>query len=123
MISPLQVLPQWVKKQREAAGELVLTSVAELDQIIIVLLETSMFVGGVLGFFLDNTIPGSPEERGITAWNSQHKSKARTEGEASTYDLPLVMPCLSRVGWARYIPFLPVFDAKLWSLKRRSTTV
>ena len=28
-----------------------------------VLLETSMFVGGVLGFFLDNTIPGTPEER------------------------------------------------------------
>ena len=29
-----------------------------VDQIIRVLLSTSMFVAGFLGFFLDNTIPG-----------------------------------------------------------------
>ena len=49
-----QVLPQWMKKH----PELVLTGSAEFDQILKVLLETSMFVGGFLGFFLDNTIPG-----------------------------------------------------------------
>ena len=38
---------------------LVLTGVDELDQIIRVLLSTSMFVAAVLGFSLDNTIPGS----------------------------------------------------------------
>ena len=30
----------------------------ELDQVIKVLLGTAMFVGGILGFVLDNTIPG-----------------------------------------------------------------
>ena len=30
-----------------------------LDQIIKVLLSTGMFVGGFLGFLLDNTIPGN----------------------------------------------------------------
>merc|ERR1712154_407998 len=87
------VLPQWVKKQREMKTELglelELTSVRELDQIIIVLLETSMFVGGFLGFFLDNTIPGTPEERGIIAWNNQYRTDKKTDGEiSSTYDLP-----------------------------------
>ena len=40
--------------------DVVLTGVGEgkLDQILKVLLETSMFVGGFLGFLLDNTIPG-----------------------------------------------------------------
>lgn len=31
----------------------------ELDQVLQVLLTTSMFVGGFFGFILDNTIPGS----------------------------------------------------------------
>ena len=30
----------------------------EIDQILMVLLSTSMFVGGLAGFILDNTIPG-----------------------------------------------------------------
>lgn len=33
--------------------------VAELDQILTVLLTTEMFVGGSLAFILDNTIPGN----------------------------------------------------------------
>jgi len=35
-----------------------ITGVVELDQVLQVLLTTSMFVGGFFGFFLDNTIPG-----------------------------------------------------------------
>ena len=35
-----------------------ISGVQEIDQIIVVLLKTSMFVGGFFGFFLDNTIPG-----------------------------------------------------------------
>lgn len=34
------------------------SGVTELDQVLQVLLTTSMFVGGFLGFILDNTIPG-----------------------------------------------------------------
>lgn len=33
--------------------------VVELDQMLQVLLTTSMFVGGFFGFILDNTIPGT----------------------------------------------------------------
>ncbi|MFD1512224.1 uracil-xanthine permease family protein [Halomarina rubra] len=37
--------------------------------------STSMAVGGIVALFFDNTIPGTPEERGITAW------EALAEGE------------------------------------------
>ena len=69
-----QVLPQWMKKNHDVkltcSSEL--TCVSELDQIIKVLLETSMFVGGLLGFLLDNTVPGTREERGLVAREAQH---------------------------------------------------
>jgi len=44
--------------------------------------STSMAVGGVVALFFDNTIPGTPEERGVTAW------EALAEGE-DDYDSPL----------------------------------
>lgn len=34
------------------------SGIVELDQVLQVLLTTSMFVGGFFGFVLDNTIPG-----------------------------------------------------------------
>lgn len=34
------------------------SGIVELDQVLQVLLTTSMFVGGLFGFILDNTIPG-----------------------------------------------------------------
>lgn len=32
--------------------------IKELDQVIVVLFTTHMFIGGFFGFILDNTIPG-----------------------------------------------------------------
>ena len=34
------------------------TGVDVLDQVITVLLGTSMFLGGIIAFILDNTVPG-----------------------------------------------------------------
>jgi len=100
------VLPQWIKKHQDVE----LTGSAGFDQILKVLLETSMFVGGVLGFLLDNTIPGSPEERGLVAWAAQHREMDGCEEKAKCYDLPMGMPWLSRQAWASYVPFLPTFS-------------
>ena len=74
-----------------------------------------MFVSGFLGFFLDNTIPGTDEERGITAWTAQlsEESDEHDSGNsASCYDIPFItkylrtLPCLS---WTKYLPFSPTF--------------
>uniref|UniRef100_A0A8C4SGL4 Si:dkey-106n21.1 n=1 Tax=Erpetoichthys calabaricus TaxID=27687 RepID=A0A8C4SGL4_ERPCA len=61
--------------------------IRELDQVIIVLLTTNMFVGGFLGFFLDNTIPGTEKERGIKEWR---KTGQDTQGNKDDvfYELP-----------------------------------
>uniref|UniRef100_A0A8C5TXV3 Solute carrier family 23 member 1 n=1 Tax=Malurus cyaneus samueli TaxID=2593467 RepID=A0A8C5TXV3_9PASS len=47
-------IPSWASKN----STLLETGIIQLDQVILVLLTTSMFVGGLLGFILDNTIPG-----------------------------------------------------------------
>ncbi|XP_053374414.1 solute carrier family 23 member 2-like isoform X2 [Mercenaria mercenaria] len=85
-----------------------------VDQILSVLLSTSMFVGGALGFILDNTIPGTDEERGIKKWR-----KLTLEDEESTggsrmhiYDLPLIQNYLDNVQIFKYIPFCPAFMRK-----------
>lgn len=47
-------VPIWVRANSSSIN----TGVEELDQIFIVLLETSIFVGGVVAAFFDNTLPG-----------------------------------------------------------------
>ncbi|XP_038563616.1 solute carrier family 23 member 1 isoform X2 [Micropterus salmoides] len=78
------------------------TGLAELDQILTVLLSTEMFVGGFLAFCLDNTIPGSRQERGLVEWRSSSSS-------SSSYDLPLGMGVVRRTRWLRRFPISPTF--------------
>ncbi|XP_069001402.1 solute carrier family 23 member 1 [Embiotoca jacksoni] len=79
------------------------TGLAELDQILTVLMSTEMFVGGFLAFCLDNTIPGSRQERGLVGWRSTSSSSS------STYDLPFVMGVVKRTRWLRWFPISPTF--------------
>lgn len=48
----------WETVHRSTGDKRVFSGVAELDQILTVLLSTEMFVGGFLAFCLDNTMPG-----------------------------------------------------------------
>ena len=50
-------LPEYLKDQEGQEG-ITYFGNDVIDQIIHVLLRTNMFVGGVAGFVLDNTIPG-----------------------------------------------------------------
>ena len=83
-------MPNWItKKQAEEKFEL--TGVDELDQIIIVLLSTSMILAGMMAFVLDNTIPGTDEERGVLARPSQAAkvgNKLANGNDTSCYDPP-----------------------------------
>ena len=45
------------------------SGVKEVDQVVHILLTTHMFVGGFLGFFLDNTIPGKLKWTGVISSN------------------------------------------------------
>uniref|UniRef100_A0AAQ5X1R9 Solute carrier family 23 member 1 n=1 Tax=Amphiprion ocellaris TaxID=80972 RepID=A0AAQ5X1R9_AMPOC len=75
----------------------------KLDQILMVLLSTEMFVGGFLAFCLDNSIPGSRQERGLIGWRSSDSSSS------CTYDLPVGMGVVRRTRWLRRFPISPSF--------------
>ncbi|RVE63449.1 hypothetical protein OJAV_G00136390 [Oryzias javanicus] len=80
------------------------TGVPELDQILTVLLSTEMFVGGFLAFCLDNTIPGTRQERGLVGWGS-----SSTSSSSSSYDFPVGMAVVRRTRWLRRFPISPSF--------------
>lgn len=82
-----------------------------LDQLMSVLLGTSMFVGGTIGFILDNTIPGTLEERGILRWRQKDESwTASGDNVNSVYDLPCIQKYLNKLTITRYLPFCPNFQ-------------
>ncbi|XP_061858520.1 solute carrier family 23 member 1 [Colius striatus] len=85
------------------------TGVPELDQILMVLLTTEMFVGGTLAFILDNTIPGTQEERGLVQWKAGAHSDSGSSANLSSYDFPVGMSVVRRSRWLRHVPICPVF--------------
>ncbi|XP_007903282.1 xan_ur_permease domain-containing protein isoform X1 [Callorhinchus milii] len=98
------VIPNWMNKHPDA----IQTGVLPLDQVIYVLLTTSMFVGGFFGFFLDNTVPGSEKERGILTWKEAHIKEGDTACDTACYDLPFGIGTKCCTGsWRRFLPFCP----------------
>ena len=69
-----------------------------------------MAVGCFVALVLDNTIPGTIEERGLKAWR-QHLSDDGDEqfqtAPIKVYDLPFCFQRLSNLKVAKYLPFLP----------------
>ncbi|CAH1781302.1 unnamed protein product [Owenia fusiformis] len=101
------VIPRWLYQSPGA----IRTGNTELDQALLVLLKTAMFVGGVTGFILDNIVPGSEEERGIRGWREHTIAEDGVNVMDKTievYDLPWITPFLKRHA-PRWIPFLPSF--------------
>lgn len=89
------MLPKWVENNEDA----IKTGSDVLDQVIVVLLETSMFVSGFLGFLLDNTVPGTKEERGLVAWRAQIESSDSADLDSAAhkcYDFPFGMKQLRK---------------------------
>ncbi|KAM4875617.1 solute carrier family 23 member 1 isoform 2-T2 [Thomomys bottae] len=85
------------------------TGIPEVDQILTVLLTTEMFVGGCLAFILDNTVPGSPEERGLIQWKAGAHANSATSASLKSYDFPIGMGIVKRIAFLKYIPICPVF--------------
>ncbi|XP_039249475.1 solute carrier family 23 member 1-like [Styela clava] len=102
-------LPNWVSSNENLLD----TGIVELNQVVLVLLKTGMFISGLVAFILDNTIPGTDEERGILKW--KQRTNALTgdvveEDRKEEYDLP--GPCSQRlyaVNAFRYVPICPSF--------------
>uniref|UniRef100_UPI00398F5EC4 solute carrier family 23 member 1 n=1 Tax=Pristiophorus japonicus TaxID=55135 RepID=UPI00398F5EC4 len=85
------------------------TGSLDIDQILTVLLTTEMFVGGCLAFILDNTIPGTLEERGLVQWKEGALANSDTCKDLKAYDFPIGMNLLKKVQCFQYMPICPVF--------------
>lgn len=79
------------------------TGVPELDQILTVLLSTEMFVGGFVAFCLDNTIPGSLEERGLLLWSNSSLDSS------PSYEFPFGMNLIHKIQVLNKVPICPTF--------------
>ncbi|XP_038836763.1 solute carrier family 23 member 2-like isoform X1 [Salvelinus fontinalis] len=108
------VLPSYLKQNP------LVTGIVSIDQVLNVLLTTAMFVGGSVAFVLDNTIPGTPEERGIRKLKrGSGPSTAELEG-MRTYDLPFGMDFLRRHTVFQYFPISPTFSGYQWGAIRKA---
>ncbi|XP_025300842.1 solute carrier family 23 member 1 [Canis lupus baileyi] len=85
------------------------TGIPEVDQILTVLLTTEMFVGGCLAFILDNTVPGSLEERGLIQWKAGAHANSEMSTSLKSYDFPIGMSIVKRTAFLKYIPICPIF--------------
>ena len=105
------VFPSWLATGNNSQA--IATGVTELDQIIVVLLSTSMAVGGLLAFILDNTIPGTQQERGMLVWHKEAGKISSLDQNAQDelrriYDLPFgLTKLIHKVSCTRYLPFCP----------------
>merc|ERR1719414_988117 len=105
-------VPQWLLLDENKTAIQTGSNIA--DNVLYVLLSTGMFVGGVLGFILDNTIPGTDEERGIKKWREKEssglpKNSATIRRLAKIYDFPCGMSVIRKVKWFRRIPLCPTY--------------
>ncbi|XP_069978161.1 solute carrier family 23 member 1 isoform X2 [Penaeus vannamei] len=106
-------LPKWI----ESNPGVIKTGDAIADQLLTVLLQTSMFVGGFLGFLLDNTVPGTPRERGLLQWRAA-KASGDADAVSHTYDFPFGMAAVRKTKWLKYVPVSPTFTG---FLRKRSS--
>ena len=69
-----------------------------------------MAVGCLVALILDNTIPGTIEERGLKTWRQHLSDESDDQFETASvevYDLPFCLKRLSNCKAAKYLPFLP----------------
>ncbi|CAI9717213.1 solute carrier family 23 member 1-like isoform X2 [Octopus vulgaris] len=94
------------------------TGYVELNNILQTLLGNANFVGGALACFLDNTVPGTLEERGFIAWQEITVDESNEE-KADSYGLPFINTTNTKSKIFQYIPFLPGYVSPTLSCRSR----
>lgn len=110
------MIPSWLQENPNAIN----TGSVQIDQIFQVLLGQAVFVGGFISLLLDDTVPGTDEERGILKWRQTRDLKGtgdvglKEEDPNSVdkvYGIPLFQGCLEKQRWTRYVPICPTFKS------------
>ncbi|KAK3105755.1 hypothetical protein FSP39_004949 [Pinctada imbricata] len=104
------MVPQWLADNPEKVD----TGSTDVDQVIRVLFGTASFTGGIIGFLLDNIIPGTIEERGIEKWTCKASDTEEftqcSEEELKLYEYPIVTRYIRKINVCSYFPLSPTFN-------------
>ncbi|XP_033757181.1 solute carrier family 23 member 2-like [Pecten maximus] len=101
------MMPHWSKSHS------INTGIFDLDRLLNAFISNTMFMGGFIACTLDNTVPGTLEERGLKAWIDETIGKSTTQQKAHLYDVPYIQERLGRYKWAKYIPFMSGYGKQL----------
>ncbi|XP_060063606.1 solute carrier family 23 member 2-like [Ylistrum balloti] len=102
------MVPQWIREYDNPID----TGNKEADDVITMLLGNPNLTGGLLACFLDNTIPGTREERGIAAWEAIEESPSSKYSEGYEVYEPLLFDKLKHFKILRFLPFMPAPQEK-----------
>ncbi|XP_045168875.2 solute carrier family 23 member 2-like isoform X2 [Mercenaria mercenaria] len=101
-------VPTWAQSKEKPID----TGDEGVDNILTMLLSNPNLIGTLLAFFLDNTVPGTAEERGIAAWQVP-KNEETIKVDPDMYDEgyevyePLMPESMMQWKIMKYLPFLP----------------
>ncbi|KAL5254267.1 hypothetical protein ACHWQZ_G013898 [Mnemiopsis leidyi] len=102
------VVPMWSKKvlADPETAKAIQTGNEEFDQLVAVILTSGMIIGAVIACFLDNTIPGTEKERGMTSYKLATKACSDKELLKQIYYEPLMEKLATRFPLLRKLPFV-----------------
>ncbi|XP_036396679.1 solute carrier family 23 member 3 [Megalops cyprinoides] len=112
------LIPRWFSLQ----PAFIATGISSLDVLLQSLLTLPVFLVGLLAFLLDNTVSGSPSERGLPSSVMRKGGRASSAAEysqqlATVYDPPFAVRRLLHLPGLRVVPFCacrtPVEEAAL----------
>ncbi|KAI0214579.1 Solute carrier family 23 member 2, partial [Lamellibrachia satsuma] len=110
------VVPPWVSDNKDT----IRLGNDTVNQAVVILLTTSMAVGGVIAFILDNALSGTREERGMadsgkveqTMDNETSTNQTVSSATIATYDMPFGMSVIRKAACLRYLPISPTYRSK-----------
>ncbi|XP_061184454.1 solute carrier family 23 member 2-like [Saccostrea echinata] len=99
------IMPHWIERYPNTVN----TGNPEADDILKMLLGNPNMVGAILSCFLDNTVPGTPEERGIAAWQTTEKDSVPSGKYQEGFEIykPWQPLRMANARIMKYVPFMP----------------
>ncbi|KAK3095572.1 hypothetical protein FSP39_016215 [Pinctada imbricata] len=102
------IVPNWSK-----ANLVVNTGRKETDSLIKMLMTNPNLAGGLLACILDNTVPGTLEERGMVLWQKGDFSEGEADidilEDSTMYEIPSWTKFFSKFKISSKIPFFPTY--------------
>ncbi|XP_055955629.1 solute carrier family 23 member 1 [Patella vulgata] len=104
------MVPYWIVKHPDG----IKTGIVELDTVLTMCLANGIFIAGAVACFLDNTVKGTKQSRGLEAQlgrTGTHQDDQNIEYEEGMglYDVPKIPQFVKISRFAKYCPIMPKY--------------